>query len=210
MIKSLTNMDRKLFAAIRNQDVDGACSALANGANPNAQMDLGKKEFISPLGYALMHDNTAIWNILLQHPYLDINHSISMGRPALHWMAHIGDLEMVKTLIERGANVNKLAENGTLALGYAIGHYHIGVITCLLENGANPNAAQTPFRDMGLGETLMHMTARSGCHTNCLGLMIRHGGNPHTPDANGITPLDIVKKRAQHIMELRAQCRPKP
>ena len=66
---------------------------------------------------------------------------------ALSWAAHIGDLSLVSSLLEEGADVNKLSEAmGTTPLIEAVRENHISIVKLLLEKGADINATDVHKR----------------------------------------------------------------
>ena len=59
----------------------------------------------------------------------------------LLYAARDGNLEMVRLLLQLGANVKATDANGTSTLVIALINGHVGTARFLLENGADPNAA---------------------------------------------------------------------
>jgi ankyrin repeat protein len=56
---------------------------------------------------------------------------------ALHYAAMAGKLEVVKCLIEKGANVKAINKYGQTALHYAAMAGKLEVVKCLVDNGAD-------------------------------------------------------------------------
>ncbi len=61
-------------------------------------------------------------------------------------------------------------------------------ISCLLENGADPNITDDQ------GRTPIHIIAQKGIGKNQIQLLMKHGGNVSIRDAEGQTPLDYAQK----------------
>lgn len=75
---------------------------------------------------ALLRDNSA----LVQERY-------ARGDTALHHATRNGDLEIVKQLVSRGADVNAIADQGHFPLYCAAGHGHVETTRYLVEQGAD-------------------------------------------------------------------------
>ena len=69
----------------------------------------------------------------------DNNYDYYYGRNALIKAAHTGELEVVKTLIENGADVNAQSRHGITALMYAASEGNFDIIKYLVEHGADVN-----------------------------------------------------------------------
>ena len=65
----------------------------------------------------------------------------AFGDTALHHASRNGDLDVVRQLIAYGADVNANSDNGHFPLYCAAGHGHAETTACLLECGADPEAA---------------------------------------------------------------------
>lgn len=62
------------------------------------------------------------------------------GFAALMYAANGGQGEMVRLLIEAGADVNQADREGSTALMFGAQHGHLGMVKRLLAAGAGPNA----------------------------------------------------------------------
>ena len=59
----------------------------------------------------------------------------------LHWAVLLKNFELVKLLVENGADVNAIASTGETPLHYAVLVRDTEIINYLLQKGANPNIA---------------------------------------------------------------------
>ena len=70
----------------------------------------------------------------------DVNEIEYEERTAMHFAAHVGDLNMAKLLIQNGADVNAVTRDKWTALHYAAHKGHVDVVKLLIQNGADVNA----------------------------------------------------------------------
>ncbi|CAB3375876.1 myotrophin-like [Cloeon dipterum] len=73
---------------------------------------------------------------------VDINTAID-GRLPIHYASDYGQLEVIKYLVSRGADVNAKDKHGITALLAAIWEGHTDCVKLLLESGASPQG-ETP------------------------------------------------------------------
>jgi len=107
---------------------------LKNGADPNGAFILGSSTLGTPLGYAL--DKPQIFNLLLDNR-ADINaRSLGNDKTLLFDAAYSGNLAQVKMLVEKGANINSRAKNGSTAASVAYDRGNIEIYNYLKANGA--------------------------------------------------------------------------
>jgi ankyrin repeat protein len=86
----------------------------------------------------------------------DVNGAQPDGMTALHWAAHLDDLELAKLLISSGANASAANRYGVTPLFLACQNGSAEMVELLLANGADPN---TTLRG---GETALMTAARTG------------------------------------------------
>ena len=94
-----------------------------------------------------------------------------------------GQFAMVKTLIERGVDVNSQNNNGKTALMWAAYHGNVEVIAALVNAGANANA-----QDKDGLTPMMYAAWRKGCAPGVKKL-IELGADPNVADDQGQTSL---------------------
>lgn len=115
-----------------------------------------------------------------------VNHA---GLTALIRAADYGKYDIVKLLIEKGANVNHRTDNGFTAIIWAAERGHLDIVKLLVENGADINAkstwaAKTPI-----------MAAAERCENiDVISYLITKGANLNEKGAGG-TVLDYAKSR---------------
>lgn len=141
----------------------------------------------------------------------------------LHKAAYLGDLAMVRLLLERGIGVNTQDHFGRTALDAAIDGWHEAVVVMLLGKGADVNLpnhlGHTAFHgalkvgsgvivrlliDNGAdinavgnnGETALHMAAENE-HEAMLVLLLRQGIDVTAKDKSGNTVLHVAAGRGQ-------------
>jgi len=68
----------------------------------------------------------------------------------LHLAAVSGDLEEVRELLEKGADVNAKDEEGRTPLHWAAGNGYVEVARLLIEHGADVNAKESRYGDTPL------------------------------------------------------------
>lgn len=92
--------------------------------------------------------------------------------------AVMGDLDIVKLLVEHGADVNKAQANGESALADAVNQGNVPLTKYLLEHGANPNIKQAFGTPLALADGIETMR-----------LLLEHGADPNIADSDGDLPI---------------------
>ena len=178
-----------LMAAARSGNLPALGLLIENGADVNAtERERGQTALMWAAAQShadavrLLVDHgadlearTAVWNQLENTAgntngagNIDLAHG---GSTPLLFVARTGDVETAQTLVALGANVNDAAASGTSALVIAAhsGHTPLGIY--LLEQGADPNAADG-------GYTALHSAALRG-ELDLVQALIEYGVDPN-------------------------------
>ena len=118
-----------------------------------------------------IHTRTAGFN-----PSGVIDTVLGSNTPLLFAARH-GDLDSARHLVAAGADVNDTAATGTSALVVAAHSGHTGFALFLLEQGADPNAAEA-------GYSALHAATLRGDETLVAALLAR-GADPNAPVVHG-------------------------
>jgi ankyrin repeat protein len=108
------------------------------------------------------------------------------GSSPLHWAVEIGDVMMVKMLLECGADVNRKTTDGTTPMMIAARSGNFEIVEMLNLPGIELNAKTRR------GWTALHYAASSGCCETTEYLMLR-GAEVNGRTKNGTTPLSIAR-----------------
>ena len=128
-------------AAFRADDLDALLDALGNPADfPNCRhpFELGVGDH--PLEYAVYWSSMAFIERLLSLG-ADPNYGDDVGFPALIAALSSGRrdaLDIVKLLLDAGAELNRRGLNGWTPLHYAVNQKNLDAVRLLLERGADP------------------------------------------------------------------------
>ncbi|XP_055308073.1 platelet-derived growth factor receptor alpha-like [Sitodiplosis mosellana] len=118
---------------------------------------------------------------IIKNCYNDLSGILSQS---LFGPATGGQVKIVKTLIEHGANVNATNNVGDMPLHVAAWNGHVEVAKILVQYSADVTAKDNK------GSTALHFAADSG-HLNFIEFLIEHGANVNAKDNVGWTPLNI-------------------
>lgn len=98
---------------------------------------------------------------------VDVNAPQGDGATALHWAAHVDDLQIADLLIRAGAKATVTNENGFTPLHLACTNRNGAMVERLLSAGADANAASIN------GETVLMTCARSGGAPGVKALLVK-------------------------------------
>lgn len=107
--------------------------------------------------------------------------------PPLYMAAADGNSAFVTLLLDKGAKVNQVCNNGETPLHVACGKGHYEVVKILLSRGANINRA-TVVRGNQLSDTALFRAASNG-HSTIVKLLLDHLAEFDWPNKYGETPL---------------------
>lgn len=153
-----------LFAAIRDRDAAAVTALLAK----NPELVHAREDWSFAEGVASQLGHAAAASPLIR-------------------AAGIGDLGIVRLLVEAGAPVNDPCEcdGAESALWTAVSFGHRDVVEYLLERGADPNDAAFA------GATPLHAAVLTG-HHDLTGVLLDAGADPERADEGGRRPSDWV------------------
>jgi len=104
------------------------------------------------------------------------------GRTALMYASCLGHFQIVKLLLNNGANLHAVSKEGRTALDYASAFGHVEIVILLLNEGANINAT-----DIHGGSAITWASFYG--HTDTVKLLIDKKANVNIADNNGETAL---------------------
>ena len=135
----------------------------------------------SPLADAAEKSDRATIRILLKQ-HAEVNAPQVDGMTALHWAAHLDNLETAKLLIQAGADVKGTNRYGVTPLSLACANGNTALVELLLAAGADPN---TTVRG---GETVLMTAARTG-KTGPVKALLARGAHVEAKERRGQTAL---------------------
>ena len=111
-------------------------------------------------------------------------------QPSLHDAAETGDLNKVKRLLRKGADVNAKEFNGYTPLMWAVAHTgHVEIVKVLLEKGADVSV-----RGKSKNETPLGIASHFG-GLEIVRLLLDKGADITAKDNDGSTPLMLATRR---------------
>jgi hypothetical protein len=196
-----------LMRAVEFDDINIVKMLVEKDADVNAK-DRNGQTALHRVGF--VHDRIEMIKVLLELG-ADIDATQNQKYTLLMMAAQRMDIDAVKTLLERGANVNMKNIDGMTALHFVavntcVKSYIIEVIELLLDFKAEINATDN------LGETpLMNSVRRSRNTIDAVGMLLEHGARGDIKNRYGWTAIDIAEHklsvwyREQIIELLKAQ-----
>jgi ankyrin repeat protein len=160
------------FEAIGQDDVRAVRLALLRGVSPNSP----DRRRGPALVYAIREKSMGVVDVLLEYPGTDVNVRNALGESALMFAAQSGQVDLVKRLIGRGAEINKA---GWAALHYAAATGQLAVIELLLEHHAYIDAASEN------GTTPLMVAAREN-QVQAARLLVERGADPSLRNEAGL------------------------
>ncbi|MGL9757811.1 MAG: ankyrin repeat domain-containing protein [Wolbachia sp.] len=101
--------------------------------------------------------------------------------------AEYGHVDIVKVLLEKGANVNEKDFHGCTALHFAAKYGHVDIVEVLLKEGAKVDSVDQCKR------TPLHNAAENG-YANIVNALIKAGANVNEKDFHGCTALHVAAR----------------
>jgi uncharacterized protein len=167
------------FRAVDRDDPMTVADLLSRGFDPNAPSERGQVG----LYLALKGDSPKVFKVLMQHPALKIDLANSAGETPLMMAALRGEVDAMKQLLARGAQLNR---NGWTPLHYAASAPEPNAVALLLERGAVVDALAPN------GTTALMMAAQYGTEDAAM-LLLKQGANPQLRNGRGQTAADLAR-----------------
>lgn len=112
----------------------------------------------------------------------DLINALTTGSAPIHTAAREGRLEVVRFLLDHGAQIDLRQNDLATALSLAADNGHRAVVELLLDRGADPNAI------LERGRTVLHLVAAKG-YQSILELLLQRGAKVDLADTSGWFPL---------------------
>ena len=177
-----------LHWATRYEYTDIVDRLIKHDADPNVQ----HKKFSTPLHIAVGKRNREIMEILIKGGaklHFKDNWGqtpLQVATPEYEWTKE--NIEIAKTLIVKGSNVNVKNKKNFTPLHWSARHGHTEIVKLLLERGANSNV-----RNREKGFTPLHWATQEN-HLDIVDLLLKHRANPNIKDKYGRVPLYLAIK----------------
>ncbi|KAK6177473.1 hypothetical protein SNE40_015567 [Patella caerulea] len=156
------------------------------------------EEGLTPLHYAAKNGNIEMVRVLLHRGAdVSIKENDDFLTPLSIACKNHGDHDdIVKLLIDWGANIDHKHRFNDTPLHEAIENGLVRCVECLLENGANVNS-QSKWKK----KTPLHMVLKTPKRKRLeiLGLLIKYGADANIRDGNDKTVLDLAKNNKRYL-----------
>ncbi|KAM9031709.1 ankyrin repeat and SOCS box protein 9 isoform X6 [Sarcophilus harrisii] len=147
-----------------------------------SQVDGMTVDWHTPLYNACVSGSQDCVNLLLEHG-ASPHPTCELASP-IHEAAKRGHLECVESLVSHGANINENIRHLGTPLYVACENQQIDCAKRLLESGANANQGKEL-------DSPLHVAARNSS-SDLVHLLIDFGAEPHSKNAEGKRPVDLV------------------
>lgn len=169
----------EFFRAVDRDDPMTVTDLLTRGFDPNAASEQGQ----TALYLALKGGSPKVVKVLMQHPALKVDLANSAGETPLMIAALRGEVDAMKQLMARGAQVNR---SGWTPLHYAASAPEPEAVALLLERGAVVDALAPN------GTTPMMMAAQYGTE-DAATLLLKRGADARLRNGRGQTAADLAR-----------------
>ena len=171
------------FVAIRRDDASTITALVARGFDPNTLDPKGQ----NGLMMALAEPAPKAAQALLQVSKIDVNAHNRQGETPLMIASLNGELDLVRELIAKGADINK---PGWTPLHYAATRGHLEIMSLLLENSAYIDAASPN------GTTPLMMAASYGTPA-AVKLLLDEGADPTLKNQKGLNAINFAQRASR-------------
>ena len=168
------------FTAIKRDDARTVANLLSRGFDANTLDPKG----LHGLFMAVQEPSPKVADVMIRWPKTNVEFRTAKDESALMLAALKGHIDLVKKLIERGADVNK---PGWTPLHYAATNAHLEIMDLLLENHAYIDA-ESPNKT-----TPLMMAAQYG-NADAVKLLLEAGADATLRNQLGLTAIDFANK----------------
>lgn len=169
--------------ALVSDNASAMVDLIFKGFNPNTLDAKGRPGLVA----ALQQDSFRVYEVLLKSPGINVNLASAQGETPLMMACIKGELKKVKTLIERGADINR---EGWTPLHYAVSTDKpetLEIIKLLLEGSAYIDASSPN------GSTPLMLAAQYSSE-GVVDLLIKEGADVVVRNQRGLTAVDFAQK----------------
>ncbi|XP_056153973.1 histone-lysine N-methyltransferase EHMT2 [Lampris incognitus] len=171
-----------LLEAIINNHVEVARYLVQNGATVYHAEDDG----YTGLHHAAKLGNLDIVNLLLETGQVDINAQDSGGWTPIIWAAEHKHLDVIRALLNRGADVTIKDKEMNVCLHWASFAGSVDIAELVLNAGCSLSSVNIH------GDTPLHIASREG-FLDCVTLFLSRGGDIDIMNREGDTPLTLAR-----------------
>ena len=127
--------EEEFWWACQDDDITTVTDLLE--AHPNMPLTTCNKDGLCPMYVCCIYKCNLVLSLLLTtyYEFLDVNQQTHIGCTPLHACCMSGNLEGVKLLVKRGADVDCPDNNGTLPVAMAEYHKHLDIVDYFYETG---------------------------------------------------------------------------
>src|SRR5262245_37212963 len=197
-VKTLLKADPRLLVA--RDPMGNTALIIAVNSGHQALADLLFDAGVEPGLHeaAAIGDHARVLAALDRHPEQLDTYSLE-GFTALALAAHFGHLEVMRLLIDRGSDVNRVATHriAVTPLHAALFGRQLEAALLLVERGADVTLARGGSGLKRAGWPSLHYAAGMGFHSLVQPLLDR-GADPSRPDEEGQTPIDVAIDSNHH------------
>jgi ankyrin repeat protein len=182
-----------LYSAVIRADMAKAKEVIASGADMNRQSDNGYTPLMWACTYSSRAEYAGVAKLLIAEG-ADVNRAAVDGTTALMEAAG-NSREIFDLLLEKGADIRALRENGTGVLtssifGVLMGSVSLDLVDFVLSKGLDINEASKSGD--AIGWTPLHFAVANG-KDDLVTLLIRNGANVNAVAEGGFTPLLLAE-----------------
>ncbi|XP_038133002.1 histone-lysine N-methyltransferase EHMT2 [Cyprinodon tularosa] len=171
-----------LLEAVINNHVDVARYLIQNGACVYHVEEDG----YTGLHHAAKLGNLEIVNMLLETGQVDVNAQDNGGWTPIIWAAEHKHVEVIKSLLNRGADVSIKDKELNVCLHWAAYAGNIDIAELVLNAGCSLSSVNVH------GDTPLHIAAREG-YLECVTLFLSRGADIDIMNREGDTPLSLAR-----------------